>query len=443
MNIVIVGHVDHGKSTLIGRLLTDTGSLPAGKLQHVKNLCEKNSKPFEYAFLLDALADEQSQGITIDTARIFFKTQKREYIIIDAPGHIEFLKNMISGAARAEAAILLIDAQEGIAENSRRHAYMLSLLGIKQIAVAVNKMDLIDFSQKKFEKIKNEYSYFLSQINIEPANFIPVSARNGDNLNARSKNTSWYSGNIITEVIDNFRKEKDERKKPFRMFVQGIYKFDSKRIIAGTINSGEISAGDKVVFFPSGKESSIRTIEAFNSHAQSRRNCGDAAGFTLSEEIYIKPSELMCKTAEAHPHTNNRFKVNIFWLSKNNLVPGKEYKLKIGTLRTPVQIEKIEHVLDASEINGYESKDFAGKNEVAQCILKTRDNISFDLITEIRDTSRFVIVDGYDIAGGGIIIETLDKKVNEADQKNYHNFEIELNQLIRKHFPHWELKSLL
>ncbi len=443
MNIVIVGHVDHGKSTLIGRLLTDTGSLPAGKLQHVKNLCEKNSKPFEYAFLLDALADEQSQGITIDTARIFFKTQKREYIIIDAPGHIEFLKNMISGAARAEAAILLIDAQEGIAENSRRHAYMLSLLGIKQIAVAVNKMDLIDFSQKKFETIKNEYSYFLSQINIEPTTFIPVSARNGDNVNSRSKNTLWYSGSTITEVIDDFRKEKDESEKPFRMFVQGIYKFDSRRIIAGTINSGKISAGDKVIFLPSGKESSVRTIETFNSPAKSSGTCGDAAGFTLSEEIYIKPSELMCKSAEAHPHTNNRFKVNIFWLGKNNLVPGKEYKLKIGTLRTPVQIEKIEHVLDASEINEYESKDFAGKNEVAQCILKTRDNISFDLMTEIRDTSRFVLVDGYDIAGGGIIMETLDKKVNEADQKNYHNFEVELNQLIRKHFPHWELKSLL
>ncbi len=166
MNIVVVGHVDHGKSTLIGRLLADTNSLPDGKLEQVKRICELNAKPFEYAFLLDALVDEQAQGITIDTARIFFKTNKREYIIIDAPGHIEFLKNMISGAARAEAAILLIDAHEGIAENTKRHAYMLSLLGIKQIVVAVNKMDLVNYSEEIYNNIKNDYALFLNEIGI-------------------------------------------------------------------------------------------------------------------------------------------------------------------------------------------------------------------------------------------------------------------------------------
>lgn len=186
MNIVIVGHVDHGKSTLVGRLLADTNSLPKGKLEQVKRTCELNSKPFEYAFLLDALKDEQDQGITIDTARIFFKSPKREYIIIDAPGHIEFLKNMISGAARAEAAILLIDAHEGIAENSKRHAYMLSMLGINQIIVAVNKMDLVDYNEEIFIKIQNEYSHFLKEINIAPIAFVPVAARNGINITENS-----------------------------------------------------------------------------------------------------------------------------------------------------------------------------------------------------------------------------------------------------------------
>ena len=153
MNIVIAGLVDHGKSTIIGRLLADTNSLPEGKLEQIKTMCELSSKPFEYAFLLDALKDERSQGITIDSARVFFKTKKRDYIIIDAPGHIEFLKNMVSGAARAEAALLVIDAHEGVQENSRRHGYMLSMLGIKQIAVIVNKMDLINYDKKKYEKI--------------------------------------------------------------------------------------------------------------------------------------------------------------------------------------------------------------------------------------------------------------------------------------------------
>ena len=153
MNIVIVGHVDHGKSTIIGRLLADTGSLPEGKLESVKEMCRRNSKPFEYAFLLDALKDEQAQGITIDSARCFFKTEKRNYIIIDAPGHIEFLKNMVTGAARAEAALIVIDAKEGVRENSKRHRYLLSMLGIKQITVLVNKMDLSDYSHTRFQEI--------------------------------------------------------------------------------------------------------------------------------------------------------------------------------------------------------------------------------------------------------------------------------------------------
>ena len=186
MNIVIVGHVDHGKSTVIGRLLADTDSLPQGKLEQIREMCRRNSKPFEYAFLLDALKDERSQGITIDAARCFFKTAKRDYLIIDAPGHIEFLKNMITGASRAEAALLVIDAHEGVMENSRRHGYMLKMLGIKQVAVLVNKMDLCGYSESVFRSIVSEYSGFLSEIDISPSAFIPVSAMEGDNIASHS-----------------------------------------------------------------------------------------------------------------------------------------------------------------------------------------------------------------------------------------------------------------
>ena len=186
MNIVIVGHVDHGKSTVIGRLLADTHSLPEGKLEQVRAQCELNSKPFEYAFLLDALKDEQAQGITIDAARVFFKSDLRHYLILDAPGHIEFLKNMITGAARAEAALLVIDAAEGVQENSRRHGYMVSLLGIRQLAVVVNKMDLVGWDRGVYDRIVREYGAFLDQVGIRPACFIPVSARGGDNIADRS-----------------------------------------------------------------------------------------------------------------------------------------------------------------------------------------------------------------------------------------------------------------
>ncbi|KKL68203.1 hypothetical protein LCGC14_2127310, partial [marine sediment metagenome] len=202
MNIVIIGHVDHGKSTVIGRLLADTGSLPKGKLDDVKAICAKNARPFEYAFLLDALKDEQAQGITIDSARCFFRSDKREYIIIDAPGHIEFLKNMISGAARAEAALLVIDAKEGVRENSRRHGYLLSMLGVKQVAICVNKMDLVDYSRDVFDAITAEYTDFLKQIDTEAMAFIPVSAREGDNVATRSEIMSWYDGPVVLDMLD-------------------------------------------------------------------------------------------------------------------------------------------------------------------------------------------------------------------------------------------------
>jgi bifunctional enzyme CysN/CysC/sulfate adenylyltransferase subunit 1 len=225
MNIVITGHVDHGKSTLIGRLLADTRSLPEGKLQAVKDSCEKNGRAFEYAFLLDALADEQSQGITIDSARVFFNSKVREYIIIDAPGHIEFLRNMLSGASRAEAAILVIDAVEGVAENSRRHGLLLSLLGVKQVLVAVNKMDLTGYSEAVFRRITREYGQYLAKLGVKPAAFVPVSAREGKNITSPADETRWYSGKTVLEILDGFRPLVSNEDSFFAMPVQDIYRF--------------------------------------------------------------------------------------------------------------------------------------------------------------------------------------------------------------------------
>jgi len=255
MNIVVIGHVDHGKSTVIGRLLADTNSLPQGKLEMVQQQCKQNARPFEYAFLLDALKDEQAQGITIDSARCFFRSDKREYIIIDAPGHIEFLKNMISGAARAEAGLLVIDANEGVQENSRRHGYLVSMLGVGQMAVCVNKMDLVGFSRDKFDAIVEEYSQFLERIGVVPKAFIPLSARDGDNIVSASPNTPWYTGPSVLGMLDEFRKEPPPVDKPLRMPVQDIYKFtaegDERRIVAGRVETGSLNAGDEVIFLPS------------------------------------------------------------------------------------------------------------------------------------------------------------------------------------------------
>src|SRR5690349_7902832 len=205
LKIVIVGHVDHGKSTFVGRLFHDTGSLPEGKLEQLQLIAERRGVPFEWANLMDALQSERDQNITIDTAQIWFQTKKRQYVIIDAPGHKEFLKNMVTGAANAEAALLLIDANEGVQEQSRRHGYLLNLLGIRQIAVLVNKMDLQDYSQERFDSIERDYRKFLASIGVEPTYFIPISAKNGENIATKSKMMPWWSGPTVLEILDEFK----------------------------------------------------------------------------------------------------------------------------------------------------------------------------------------------------------------------------------------------
>jgi len=411
MNIVIVGHVDHGKSTVIGRLLADTGSLPEGKLESVKEYCKKNARPFEYAFLLDALKDEQAQGITIDTARCFFETEKRDYIIIDAPGHIEFLKNMVTGASRAEAALLVIDAKEGIQENSKRHGYIVSMLGIRQVVVLVNKMDLIHFDKEVYQSIVTEFHEFLQKIQIEPLDFIPISAFNGDNIVNKSPNTPWYEGPTVLEQLDGFVNTKENRELPFRMPVQDIYKFteegDNRRIVAGTVLSGAIRIGDEVVFLPSNKRSVINSIEGFNVAPRNTAYADEAIGVTLTTQIYIRPGELMVKASEKQPSVSSRFRTNIFWVGKASFVKNKNYKLKIGTMRIGVKLIEIHRIIDAAELNMDTFKDQVERHDVAECILETTKPIAFDVVSEISLTGRFVIVDNYEISGGGIILEQL------------------------------------
>ena len=426
MNIVIVGHVDHGKSTIIGRLLADTGSLPAGKLEAVKENCLRNSKPFEYAFLLDALKDEQAQGITIDAARVFFKTSKRHYIILDAPGHIEFLRNMITGAARAEAALLVIDAGEGVQENSRRHGYMLSLLGITQIVVLINKMDLIKYSEEKFNALVKEYGDFLKEARIEPRAFIPVSGLQGDNICDTYENMKWYKGKTVLESLDSFEKKKPLTEQAFRMPVQDVYKFtaygDSRRIVAGTIESGSLALGDEVIFYPSGKKSTVKSIESFNEPTVSRLATGQAAAFTLNEQIYITRGEVAVKNSETPPKMTTRILVSIFWLGKHPMEKNKDYFIKLGTMRVSAQIEDIHRIIDASTLQ-YTSKEKIENHDVGECILKLKKPIAFDIAEEIAALGRFVIIDNYEISGGGIVRENLpDKQTwarNLVQQRNF------------------------
>jgi bifunctional enzyme CysN/CysC len=411
VNIALVGHVDHGKSTIVGRLLADTGTLPEGKLEQVRAHCARNARPFEYAFLVDALKEEQSQGITIDSARVFFRTPRRHYILIDAPGHLEFLKNMVTGAARAEVALLVVDAREGMQDNTRRHAQLLPLLGVRHVAVLVNKIDLVDYDAAVIEALDQEVREYLGALGVVAGPAIPVSGREGDNLVRPSARTPWYSGPSLVQYLDGLEEQSAPTEQPFRMPIQAVYKFtaegDERRIVAGGVASGRIRPGDEVVFYPSGKRSRIQTLEAFAAAPPTEVVAGAAAGLTLTEQIFVSRGEVACRSDEPRPAIAARLRASIFWLGQAPLVAGRSYRLKLGTAAVGAELEGVERLVDASELGSREGATSVGRNEVAECILSLDRPVAVDVEGGVPATNRFVIVDEWQIRGGGIVREVL------------------------------------
>jgi bifunctional enzyme CysN/CysC len=421
LKLAIVGHVDHGKSTFVGRLFHDTGSLPDGKLEQLQSIAERRGVPFEWANLMDALQSERDQNITIDTAQIWFQTKKRQYVIIDAPGHKEFLKNMVTGAANAEAALLLIDAHEGVQENSRRHGYILNLLGIRQIAVLVNKMDLEDYSEARFNQIETEYRAWLKSIGVEPKVFIPISAYHGQNIATRADKMLWYKGPTVIETLDEFKVADMPKDQPLRMPIQDVYRFDERRILAGRVESGTIKVGDKLTFAPSNKTSTVKTIERWNAPTSDHASAGESIGITLSEQIFVERGAVAALET-APPYELTKFKARVFWLGRQPFRKGKKYKLKLGTQEVECEIEQLDKVIDASTlgeaIHG-DGEEFIGRHEVGELTLKTRRPVAFDTVSEIVATGRFVIVDGFDVSGGGIIVgEKYPRRTSDSLHKS-------------------------
>ena len=424
MKLVIVGHVDHGKSTLVGRLMSDTDSLPSGKLDFVKDICKRQGKEFEYAFLLDALEEEQEQGITIDTSQIFFNTKKRRYVIIDAPGHKEFLKNMVTGAANAESALLLIDAHEGIQEQSRRHGYILKLLGLTQVAVVINKMDLVNYDPKIYNKIKSDYTKFLGSMGIEAREFIPVSAKLGVNIAKTSDKVPWYKGPSILQMLDQFTEKKIPNHLPFRFPVQDVYKFDERRIISGRVESGKVNVGDQLVFSPSNKVGVIKSIEAWSVEKQPKKaEASESVGFTLGEQIFVERGDVASLKSEL-PIVSTTFDVNVFWMGQRNLEKGRIYTLKLTTQEVPCEVVEFKKVTDASTLETLKGQEYLAKNDVAEVTLRTSTPVVFDLFGSIPTTGRFVLVDGYDVCGGGIITtytpNKTDRLRDEVRHRDFH-----------------------
>lgn len=410
LSVVITGHVDHGKSTVAGRLLADAGGLPRGKLEQVRAHCARTARPFEYAFLLDALKAEQAQGVTIDVARVFFRTARRRYQLLDAPGHFEFLKNMVTGAARADAALLVIDAHEGIRENSRRHGYLLSFLGVRQVAVLVNKMDLVNLEQAVFERVAQEYGAFLAGLGVTPTCFIPVVARDGDNLAGPSPRMPWYGGPTVLAALDAFAASQAATDPALRMPVQDVYKFtargDARRIVAGRVESGALAPGDELVFAPAGKRARVATVEAFGA-APAAVEPGDSTGFTLDEPIFVTRGQVATRAGDRPCRVARRLRAHVFWLAHQPLAPGRRYGFRLGTARTSVHLEEIRRVMDAASPDAPLVQPSVERHQVAECVFELGDAVAFDLPEENAAMSRFVLVADHDIAGGGIVQEGL------------------------------------
>jgi len=404
LKIVFVGHVDHGKSTLIGRILTETGSLPDGQIERLRKACAAKGQPFEYAFVLDALSEEQEQNITIDTTQIQFRSARRDYVIIDAPGHQEFLKNMITGAANADAAVVVIAADEGVREQSRRHGQLLSLLGLREVIVAVNKMDLANFSEDRFRQIEREYTAFLQGRGLAVRVFVPLSASSGENVTTGVGGAMpWFSGPNLLEVLDRLEGVRSAADWPLRFPIQDVYRKDGRRIFAGRIESGTIRIGDRLVFSPHNKTARVDTIERWSAGATEFARAGESIGITLSDHIFIERGHIASHEKDA-PVESNRVRAKMFWIGREPLGTGARYRLKLITQDVECQVVAVANVIDAATLDSAPAaRSELRPNEVGEVTLQTRGPLVFDNHDRIPSLGRFVLAEGGHLVGGGII----------------------------------------
>jgi bifunctional enzyme CysN/CysC len=403
VRIVIVGHVDHGKSTLVGRLLHETGSLPEGKLEMLQTVSARRGMPFEWSFLLDALQTERDQGITIDTTQIRFRTQSRDVVLIDAPGHAEFLRNMITGASQADAAVLIIDALEGVRDQTRRHGYLLHLLGIRQVAVVVNKMDRVGFSAARFAEISDEISAHLTGLGVTPSAVIPISARDGDGVAERTPRTHWYVGPTVVEALDALEPARPLAQLALRLPVQAIYKFDDRRIVAGRIESGHLSTGDEIVVMPKGKVARIKSVESWPvTPVMETQTAGRSVGITLDRELFIERGDVIAHVGSS-PRDTRRIRARIFWLHDTPLVPGASILVRLGTKETRATVVAIEKAVDPGELSSMETQSIA-RNHVGEIDISLAQALAADPFTDNPRTGRLVIEVHGRIAGGGLVL---------------------------------------
>ncbi|WP_017930434.1 sulfate adenylyltransferase subunit CysN [Robiginitomaculum antarcticum] len=415
LRFITCGSVDDGKSTLIGRLLYDSKLIYEDQLATIEKDSKKSGTQgdkIDLALLVDGLAAEREQGITIDVAYRFFSTDKRKFIVADTPGHEQYTRNMATGASTADVAILLIDARHGVQIQTRRHAYICSLLGIKHVVIAVNKMDLLDFDQRKFNAIETDFRDFATQLDFADMAFIPMSALDGDNVSTRSARAGWYSGPTLMEYLETVDVESADLNAPFRLPVQWVNRPNLDfRGFSGTVASGKIKVGDEIIVIPSGKRSAVASIVTFDGDLKVARE-DQAVTLTLEDEIDISRGDLIC--AAEHPAgQSDQFKADIIWMSDDALLPGRQYLLKTGNKTVPASISSINHRTNVNTLAKAAAKTL-DLNEIGEVKLSLGAPIAFDPYSENRNTGSFILIDRQSNAtvGAGMIRFSLRRAKN-------------------------------
>ncbi len=403
IKFVIVGHIDHGKSTLIGRLFFDTDSIPPDKIEDVKKASKGGvNGEIDFAFLMDHLREEREQGITIDTAQTFFRTPKREYVIIDAPGHIEFVKNMITGASQAEAALLIVDVVEGVAEQTKRHANLLSMLGLDEIIVIINKMDTVDYKQDRFNQIKNDVVELFSNIGFKSDHYIPISALKGDNVVSHSNLMDWYKGSTILESLDSLKNRIPPEDKSLIFPIQDVYKISGKRIAVGRVEAGWIGKDMEVKILPSGTITKVKSIERFKEE-KDRAVAGESTGITTEDPVFLQRGNVLCVKGE-EPDVTENFEANLIWLSKEAFDINERIKMRLATQETAGNVKVIKKRIDSSSLEVLEENASIIKNlEIGDVAIEVKNPITLTKFNDIQELGRFVLIRGNDVVAGGII----------------------------------------
>ncbi|WP_210447105.1 sulfate adenylyltransferase subunit CysN [Vibrio crassostreae] len=445
LRFLTCGNVDDGKSTLIGRLLFDSKLIYEDQMAAIEKDSQKfntTNEDFDLALLVDGLQSEREQGITIDVAYRYFSTDKRKFIIADTPGHEQYTRNMVTGASTCDLAIVMVDARYGIQTQTRRHSYICSLLGIKHIIVAINKMDLMDYSQEVYQKIKADYREMAKNFNIDDIRFVPISALNGDNVVNPSEAMDWYPGATLMKLLETVKVEQDQNLDKMRFPVQYVNRPNLDfRGFCGTLASGLVQVGDAVTVLPSGKASTVKSIYTYDGELETAQP-GQAITLTLEDEIDVSRGDMLVHTGH-EPTVTNHVEAHVVWMDENPLRTHKEYLFKFSTKTCAGKVGKIEHKVDVNTLKEHaEDSDTLDLNEIALASLSLTDKIAVDEYQQLPQTGSFIIIDRHTnvTVGAGMVEKVSEGKGN--DSRVYSQAEKDLNAYVRKHFPEWGCDSI-